>query len=101
MCETCTQKAENMARLARFFRDAAAETRQDHYRTLMSKTAIDLDGLQQRYLAACQCGLIGLETAVRRFAVETTPEPVSVNAVPCRWASTKSAAGQMGCRMAA
>jgi len=85
MCDFCTQKAEGMAALARFFRDAAAETRQAAYRAQMTKAAADLDRLCRRYRARCQCGSPRSQGAARQPVAEpAAPGPL------CRCAPAKT-----------
>ena len=55
MCDICATKAQNIARLARYFREKAADTALAYYIDIMTKTATSLEKLSGYYAERCRC----------------------------------------------
>jgi hypothetical protein len=56
MCELCTAKAQNIFRLAQYFREKSAEARLAYYIDKMTRTASSLDEVAAHFLSECRCG---------------------------------------------
>ena len=56
MCDECSKKADEIAELARRFRDHAAEARLPSYAQVMAETAEALENLSRHFAQRCRRG---------------------------------------------